>query len=302
MSKERPSLTALKIARFMVLLDAVPRLRALLPDGAASAAEKILRASGAMPEWRIDLMRRPSTLAMYRAAEGLLGRGQLSWFAVRKRWMFDQVEAAIADGARQLLVVGAGFDPLAIRIAAEHEDVLCVEIDAPATSEPKRTGIEGAGLSRPNHHVVAIDLSEKTLAEALRATPWRAEERSVVIAEGLLMYLEPDDVRRFFDAVVACTGAGSRLAFSSMDADERGRPHLAVLDAPLRFALRLAGERLRWGIRPPDVPEYLGASNLRVLEQPTIDALRARYFDPIDLHDEPLMPYEHLVLAEVNGA
>jgi methyltransferase (TIGR00027 family) len=296
---EHASLTALKIARFMVLIDAVPRLRPLLPDGAAEAAAQILRASGATSEWRIDLMRRPSTLRFYRVVERMLGRGQLAWFGVRKRWMADQVEAALADGARQLLVVGAGFDPLAAMIAGAHPDVLSVEIDAPATSEPKRAGIEGAGLSRPNHHLVALDLAAHTLAEALATTPWRAGERSVVVAEGLLMYLEPDDVRRFTLAVAQCTGEGSRLAFSSMDADERGRPHLAVLDAPVRFALRLAGERLRWGIRPSDVPEFLRASGLRALAQPSADELRERYFDPLGLKDEPLIAYEHLVLAEV---
>ena len=40
----RPSRTALKIARFMILLDAVPRLRPILPDGAAAAIEAILLA------------------------------------------------------------------------------------------------------------------------------------------------------------------------------------------------------------------------------------------------------------------
>jgi hypothetical protein len=45
---ERPSRTALKIARFMLLLDAVPRLRNVLPEGSAAAVESILLASGAV--------------------------------------------------------------------------------------------------------------------------------------------------------------------------------------------------------------------------------------------------------------
>lgn len=244
-------------------------------------------------------MRAPSTARFYERTERWLGRGQLLWFGVRKRWMAEQAEAAIAAGARQLLVVGAGFDPLAVGVAAAHPEVLSVEIDAPATAEPKRAGVERAGLARPNHRIVAADLSRRALAEVLAETPWRTGARSVVIAEGLLMYLAPEDVRAFFTAARAVAGEGSRVAFSSLDADERGRPHIGALDLPIRIALRIAGEPMRWGVRPDEVPAFLAALGHRAVEQPTIDALRARYLDPLGLHDEPLLPYEHLVATEV---
>lgn len=298
MSTRGPSRTATKIARFVLLLDASPRLRGVLPADSAAATEGILRASGVVPEGHIRAMRRPATLRLAALAERWLGRGQLLWFGVRKRWMADQVASAIADGAGQLLVVGAGFDPLAAMVAAAHPQVLCVEVDAPSTAAPKRVAVEGAGLSRPNHHVVAVDLAQRPLAEALAATPWRADARSVVVAEGLLMYLAPSDVVALLAAVRAGTGAGSRVAFSSVDADERGGPRLWALDGVVRFALRLAGEPMRWGLRPGDAPGFLAAAGYRALEQPTAESLRARYLDPLGLPDEPLLPYEHLVLAE----
>ncbi len=129
----------------MVLLDSVPRLRGVLPAGAAVAPEQILLRSGAVHPGRVTAMRRPLARRVYTAAERLTARGQLVWFGLRKRWMADQVERAIAEGATQLLVVGAGFDPLASMVAGRHPDVLCVEVDAPATAAPKRAGVEGAG-------------------------------------------------------------------------------------------------------------------------------------------------------------
>ncbi|WP_164016891.1 class I SAM-dependent methyltransferase [Pyxidicoccus trucidator] len=303
MPSERPSRTATKIAGFMLLLDSVPRLAPVLPSGAAAAAEAILRASGAVRRLDVELLRTRLTVRFYEVTESLLGRGQLLWFGVRKRWMSEVVEQAIAEGARQVLVVGAGFDPLAVSVARRHPDVTCVEVDAPATAEPKRAGIQGGGLARPNHVVLAADLATTSLEAVLGAADWRADVRSVVVAEGLLMYLAPAQVSAFFAQVRACTCPGSRLAFSSMDSDEEGQPRLLVagrlLGRAIRSALRLAGEPLRWGIAPSAVPAFLTAAGYRVLDQPTPRRLRERFLTPHGLDEEPLAPYEHLVLAEV---
>lgn len=298
MPHARPSRTALKIARFMILIDAVPRFAGLLPADAATTVEALLRASGALRPRHIDMMRARWTYRAYRLVEGVLGRGQLLWFGVRKRWMHDAALAAIAAGATQLLVVGAGFDPLASLVARRHPHVTCVEIDAPATSRPKRAGLQGAGALSGNLHLCAADLSERPLAEVLRATPWRSDARSVVVAEGLLMYLDADSVARFFAAVRASTGPGSRLACSLLGGDAHHRPQLGALDWPLRTALRLAGEPLRWGVAPADVPAFAGAAGYRVIEQPDVPILRARLLAPLRLGDEPLLPYEHLALFD----
>jgi len=298
MTRAHPSRTALKIARFMLLLDAVPRLSRLLPVDAAATAEAIVRASGVVRPRHLAAMREPATYRAYRFIEAILGRGQLLWFGVRKRWMAEAVEAAIAAGAGQLLVVGAGFDPLAALIAGRHPQVTCVEIDAPATAEPKRAGLQGAGCVRDNLYVCAADLSARPLAEVLRATPWRPDARSVVVAEGLLMYLDETSVVRFLAAVHELTGPGSRIACSLMDADARGRPRVGALDWPIRVALRLVGEPLRWGVAPARVPAFAAAAGYRVMEQPDPAALRERLLAPIDLRDEALLPYEHLALLE----
>jgi len=301
MPHERPSLTARKIARFMVLIDAVPRFAGLLPADSAVTAEAILRASRAVGQGQIDMMRAPWTQRFYAIAEALTARGQLVWFGLRKRWMAERVEEAIAAGATQLLVVGAGFDPLATLVARRHPEVTCVEVDAPATAEPKRAGVRGAGFERPNLHVCAADLSKRPLGEVLRSTPWKTDARSVVVAEGLLMYLDVKDVKAFFAAIHDHTGAGSRVAFSYMDGDDAGQPHLGTLDWPIRAALRIAGERMRWGIRPRELPRFVEESGFRVVEQTDGAALRTRYLAPMGLPEEPVAAYDLLAVAQTNG-
>jgi methyltransferase (TIGR00027 family) len=299
---ERLSLTALKIARFMVLLDAVPRLRHVLPEGAATAVESILLGSGAVRPQLVTQMRSRFTVRFYDGAEAVLGRGQLLWFGVRKRWMAEAVNAALRGGARQLLVVGAGFDPLAALVARRSPETLCIEIDQAPTSLPKRRGLERAGLRSPNHVMCAADLSARSLEDVLSATPWQRDSPAIVVAEGLLMYLSAADVERFFTQVRALVAPGSRVAFSALDVDDRGRPTLKVgggsLGLLIRATLRLAGEPLRWGIPPGNVPAFLQARGFRVLEQASVGDLHARFLAPAGLEDEPLANYEHLVLAQ----
>jgi methyltransferase (TIGR00027 family) len=301
-STTRPSRTATKIARFMLLIDAVPRLAPVLPEDAARTADALLRASGAVPARHLDLMRRPHTIRFYELAERLLGRGQLLWFAVRKRWVSEAVDQALRDGCRQLLVVGAGFDPFAVMVATRHPGVRCIEVDAPATAEPKCRGIERAGLAQANHQVVSADLSVTPLDQALASTGWERAEPSIVVAEGVLMYLDPAAVRAFFVGVRACTGTRSRLAFSAVGVDERGRARVGfgggVLNRFIQATLALAGEAMRWGIDPSAVPGFLADVRFRPLEQPSLESLRRRFLRPAGLGDEPLSPYEHLVLAE----
>lgn len=284
----------------MLLLDAVPRLRNVLPHGAAATVERILRASGAVPARHIDMMRSPATLRFYELAEQVTGKGQLLWFGIRKRWVAECVEEAIRDGARQLLVLGSGLDPLAAMVAERHPDVLCAEIDAPATANPKASGIRGAGLERPNLVVIPIDLSQTPLVDALQKTPWSKDAPSVVVAEGLLMYLTPADVDAFFRALSDCTAPGTRVAFTVMDMDEQGRPYLGPLSGMMRPLLRLIGEPLQWALRPHDVPAYLEARGFRLRDQPSMDELRQRLLEPIGGKDEPLSHYDYLVLAELN--
>ena len=286
----------------MLLIDAVPRLAPVLPENAARTADALLRASGAVSARQLDLMRRPRTVRFYELAERLLGRGQLLWFAVRKRWVSEAVDQALRDGCRQLLVVGAGFDPFAVMVATRHPDVPCIEIDAPATARPKRRGIERAGLAQPNHQVVSADLSVRPLDQALASAGWDRTEPSIVVAEGLLMYLDRAAVHAFFVAVRACTGTRSRLAFSAVGVDERGKPRVGfgggVLNRSIQAILALAGEAMHWGIAPSAVPDFLADVRFRPLEQPSLGSLRNRFLQPVGLGDEPLSPYEHLVLAE----
>lgn len=295
MKPDRPSLTAIKIARGIVFVAEDPRVRDVLPRGAVAANESLLERAGLL---------KASTAALYkknwfrRFAHWVASKtapGQMMTLPVRKRFMDDEVRRALDDGASQLLVVGAGFDSLAFRIAGRFRDVQCFELDHPATQSVKRGALDPV----PNLHYVAADLASKSVAEALEFSGWRSDTRSVVVAEGLLMYLEEAEVIHFFQGVRAATARGTTLAFTHIGVDDDGAPAAGTRSRAMRVALKLAGEPLKWGIRREALPGFLDAHGYTLLRAPTPEALRESYLVPAGLGDEIVGDIELMASAEV---
>ncbi len=286
----RRSHTAAKVARIFVFAGRHPRYGPLLPSGAAELTEKLLLATGGMTPWVQRFYASPRNRAWLERFAERMGPGQLARMALRKRFMDDEIRAALAAGATQVLVVGAGYDTVCMRLAAEFDDRLFVEIDHPATSASKRAGVESLGAMRPNLRLLAVDLAETTLVEALAPLDqpaWDAEARTIVVAEGLLMYLERGDVVRFFESVHDLTGPGSRVAFTYMKCDAQGRPYAGkVVSGLTRVSLKLIGEALRFCVADErELAELVHPLGWRYEPAPDRFDLGTRYLVPAGLDD-----------------
>jgi len=175
--KKRISQTALKVALGLVTLSVKDDWAQRLPTGLVEMSERLLIASGS-PGYGPRLMRMSKRPWMIRAYEfqDLLMPGQFEGFGHRKIFVQQQVEAAIDQGARQVLVVGAGFDTLCLRLAPKHPHVQFFEFDHPATSTAKAKGIALEG--QPTNMIqIAADLGERPLSKVLSASA-RTESRA----------------------------------------------------------------------------------------------------------------------------
>jgi methyltransferase (TIGR00027 family) len=300
MRTERPSLTARVIARGVALVAEDPRLREILPPGAVELNSRLLLEAGVMKPWTVRLYR----MAWYRRFFGWMVRntatGQMTTLPVRKRFMDDEARRAIEAGARQLLVVGAGFDTLALRIAERFPDVECFEIDRAATQRVKRAALESLKIGRPNLHLVALDLAGTSLPDALRRTPgWRSDLVSVVTAEGLLCYLDESDVIRLLEGVRASTAPGSTLLLTHMRTDERGAIFYGRNARLMEAALKLIGEPAKWAIAQDALGGFLGAHGFILDRSPTPAQLRACYLEPVGLGHEIVGNVELMAVARV---
>jgi len=299
MPRARASRTAVKVAKGVVFLGCEPEMAPLLPAVAAESSEQLLRAAGRLPAVERWLYHRRWFRGFAHFMERLVMPGQALAGALRKRFFDDEVRAAIAGGAAQVLAVGAGFDTLCARLAPELPDVTFVETDAPATHAVKARALEALGIAPPNLHLAGADLATVPLSDVTAAIAgWRRDAPTVAVAEGVLMYLDEPAVASFLHQLREQTGAGSRLLLSYMVADAAGRVRAGKLPRLTRALFRMLGEPLRWGVRG-DAPAWFAEHGYHLdadLQRERCD-LRARYLAPAGLADRALSDAEQMAVA-----
>jgi hypothetical protein len=172
--------------------------------------------------------------------------------AILRMWPCERLR--VADrGLGQLIVLGAGLDTSVSRgfdgrvFAVDRPDVLAWRAELVAEA-----GIADAST------LVAADLTEPGLMDALLAAGLDAVTPTAVVALGLSMYLTAADNRTWLTAL-SCLPPGSVVVFDALlpdvDADEAGRAYAAAITAS-------AGGREPWHWRPGanDVAQVLQAS------------------------------------------
>jgi methyltransferase (TIGR00027 family) len=161
----------------------------------------------------------------------------------RTRFFDDQVLAALGRGTDQVVVLGAGYDDRALRFRSPG--VRFFEVDHPDTQADKRRRLRGIGADgdRDGPQLVPADFRTDDVAGALDGAGHRADRPTLVLAEGLLIYLEPDGGVALMRAVHARAAPGSVLA-ASLAVHPDGLDSARVADRA--NAARTRGESEPW--------------------------------------------------------
>ncbi|MCC7380759.1 MAG: class I SAM-dependent methyltransferase [Deltaproteobacteria bacterium] len=284
----------------MASLAADPALRHLLPEGAA-LNEALARELGVLRWWNVALDKSARYRELRRRADRLTGPSSAVAVGLRKRFFDEETRAAIEQGAAQVLSLGAGLDGLCLRLASRYPEVTFVELDHPATQALKRSAVEKLGAGRPNLHLFPLDLQHQDLeAELARVAAWRTAARSVVIAEGVLMYLDEPAVGRLLASIARICAPGSCFLFTylAVPARERRAPLARFLALANRVTLRLRGEPYRWVVRAGDLERVFAGQPYRLDRSPERCDLRRRYLEPEGLRDLAIGDAGALAIAE----
>ena len=195
----------------------------------------------------------------------------------RTRFVDDLLRDALSDGARQVLILGAGFDTRAYRMPGIAK-ARVFEVDHPLTQAAKVRLIDRTAMQPGAVIHVPVDFTRQTLDDALRGSHFDVNARSVVLWEGVTNYLTEAAVDGTLRAIAASVPPGSELFFTYV--------HRGLLDGSLRFdggakildRVREVGEPWTWGFEPPEMPAYLAARGFALVEDLSADDYRARYF------------------------
>ncbi len=228
----------------------------VLPPGIADATATLLVESGVVGRGAVRFSQSRTAVGIYLAFDWMLP-GQFEAFAYRKAFCEHQVREGIESDAGQILVLGAGYDTLGWRLAPEYPEVKFFEIDHPATMSSKAKGIEAMG-QRDNHYLMAEDLSKRKLMDVLRANAvWDSTVPSIIVAEGLLMYLPSEAVGVLFDQCAALSGTGSRMVFTYVGTRANGRPDGGPWSWLILWLLKAGGEPWLWSTQPDSLGSFL---------------------------------------------
>ena len=266
MRKDKPSMTARKVGLTIVALGAKRGMDSVLPPGIVEATEKILVASGVVGERAVRWSRSKIIVSVYEAFDWMLP-GQFVAFAHRKAFCERQVRDGIDAGATQILGLGAGYDTLGWRLAPEFPGVNFFEIDHPTTALLKAKGIDVMGRHN-NLCLMAEDLSKRKLMDVLFSEEsWDTSAQTIIIAEGLVMYLQDESVEDLLRQCAAMIGEDSRIVFSYIPSGTDGRPDVGKWTSLMLWLQKLIGEPWLWSIHPGELErflEQLGWSNAPV--------------------------------------
>ena len=138
-----------------------------------------------------------------------------TYIGVRSRF-FDQFCAESAPGNTQTVILAAGLDTRALRLAWPSGSTV-FEIDQAAVLAFKDQVLAGRNGDGARRVPVPVDLREDW-AEALLAAGFEPARPSTWLVEGLLPYLPARAEAELFDRIDTLSHAGSRIAVEQVDA------------------------------------------------------------------------------------
>ena len=132
---------------------------------------------------------------------------------IRTRFIDDALARAVGAGAKQVAILGAGFDSHAYRCQELLAHVKVFEVDRPATQALKRQRIDAIlGGPPKNLTYVPIDFQQDDLREVLVRHGYDPAAQTFFILEGVTMYVPEDAVGATF-RFVGSHPPGSGIVF-----------------------------------------------------------------------------------------
>ncbi len=152
----------------------------------------------------------------------LIKTGYDSFITTRKAAVKSKIQQSIQEeGTEQLLILGGGYDPRGLISAQSFEGIQVFEVDTGLTRDIKHACLERIAkdvtFEKPlslridatlkslhvedNFHLIDSDLTQDNLIDKLNHVGFDPTKKTLVVAEGLTMYLSESSIRALFDSL-----------------------------------------------------------------------------------------------------
>jgi methyltransferase (TIGR00027 family) len=290
---DQASRTALLIAGSLVLLHRDPKYSGLVSKTSADLCAGILETYSPRSRLFLKIIRQTWFPPIAKLIERITIPGILLHYGARKKCIGGLVRSAVINGATQVVIIGAGFDPLGFELHQDFPGTQFWEIDHPATQRHKLRSFPATDGERL--HFIPVDLSVAAFdRDALIKSNFDPNRGTVWVAEGLLMYLPSDIVAALMRTLESLSTPGSQFAFTFMEKLGDGRIRFESQSKLVDWWLGGRGEPFLWACTRGELAELVRPWHI------------VRFFDHEDLRqmgsrstDEPIAKGEVICLAEV---
>jgi methyltransferase (TIGR00027 family) len=218
--------------------------------------------------------------------------------AARTRLIDDWIREALTAFARQVVILGAGFDCRALRIR-ELANIPVFEVDRAPMIARKERLLGGSQQTPSCIRRLGLDFQKDNLRNRLAEAGCSTNLKTLFIWEGVTNYLDTRSVDAVFNFFAEGSSFGSRIIFTYVHADVLNSRFVTPGVLRLAAALRTYGEPWTFGFKPEEVPAYLAKKGIRLLIDLGAAEYRAKYMPPVN----KLIGYEfyRAALAEKVG-
>lgn len=197
----------------------------------------------------------------------------------RARYAEECLESAIAHGAEQYVILGAGLDTFPFRRPELMEAVTVFEVDHPASQGLKRRRLAELRWQCPSSlHFVPMDFARAHLSGELARTPYDPAKRTFFSWLGVSYYLYHNDVRVMMEQIAQVAPPGSELVFDYLESAAYRQETAAARVVRMLSTVRDIGEPMLSGFDARELASELDASGFSLLENLGPYDIQCRYF------------------------
>lgn len=140
--------------------------------------------------------------------------GSYEYITARTKFFDEIFIQSINEKIPQIVFLGAGYDTRSIRFQNLTKETQIFELDAPTTQNEKKQSLEKHKIQLPENLVyVPVNFNTDNLKQALLASGYIPEKKSLFIWEGVTMYLKEEAVNETLSFIKNNSGTGSTVVF-----------------------------------------------------------------------------------------
>jgi methyltransferase (TIGR00027 family) len=172
--------------------------------------------------------------------------GMTLWMGLRTRFLDDCVRHYVGQGIRQIVMLGAGLDTRAARLA--KLGVTFFEVDHPASQADKQRRVEALpGFPVDASVYVSCDFEHEDFLDQLDAAGFRGDSPAAFVWEGVVCYLSQEAVSGVCERIARHCHPKSVLLFDYVGKAMAQAKNITSVDQEMLDLLNELGEPVRFG-------------------------------------------------------